>query len=66
MAQAAADAVYELVSQLDVPQRLRDVNVDESLLPKLAEHMLKSGAVRNNPKPVATLEDAMSILRAAW
>jgi alcohol dehydrogenase class IV len=66
MAQATADAVYALVSQLNVPQHLKDVGVDEALLPKLAENMLKSSAVQDNPKPVATIEDAMSILRAAW
>lgn len=66
LAEATADAVYLLVSQLDVPQHLKDVGVPEALLPKLAENMLKSSAVQDNPKPVATLEDAMSILHAAW
>lgn len=66
MAEATADAVHELVAQLGLPQRLRDASVPESLLPKLAENMLKSGSVRDNPKPVATLDDAMGILQAAW
>lgn len=66
VAEETADRVYELVSQLNVPQRLRDADVPESLLPKLAENMLLSGSVRDNPKPVATIDDAMSILRAAW
>lgn len=66
MALATADAVYDLVSKLNVPQRIRDADVPESLLPKLAENMLISKSVKNNPKPVATIEDAMSILQAAW
>jgi alcohol dehydrogenase class IV len=66
LAHATFDSVYELIGQLNVPQRLRDVGVNKALLPKLAANMLKSSAVQNNPKPVSTLEDAMSILRAAW
>ncbi|MFZ4814129.1 MAG: iron-containing alcohol dehydrogenase family protein [Phototrophicaceae bacterium] len=66
MAEATADAVYTLVSQLHLPQRLRDADVPESLLPKLAETMLKSKAVASNPKPVSTFDEAMSILQAAW
>lgn len=66
MAHATADAVHDLVSQLDVPQRLRDAGVARAMLPKLAENMLISKAVNSNPKPVATLEQAMSILEGAW
>ena len=66
VALATADAVYELVRQLGLPQHLRDVGVSESMLPLLAENMLKSSAVRDNPKPVSTIDDAMSILRASW
>jgi maleylacetate reductase len=66
MAHATADAVYALVGKLGVPQRLRDADVPKDLLPKLARNMLLSKSVNNNPKPIATLENAMSILEAAW
>jgi alcohol dehydrogenase class IV len=66
VAEETADHVYALIGQLDVPQRLREVAVPESLLPKLAENMLKSKAVQTNPKPVKTIDDALTILRAAW
>jgi len=66
VAQQTADAVYDLVSKLGVPQRLRDADVPEDILPKLAENMLLSSSVRNNPKPVETVDDAMEILQAAW
>lgn len=65
MAEATAQTVYDLIGQFGVPQRLRDVGVAESLLPTLAETMLKSKAVQNNPKPV-TVAEAMSLLQAAW
>lgn len=61
-----AQAIYTLVGQMGLPQRLRDAGVPEELLPKLAETMLKTKAVMENPKPVTSLEQAMSLLRAAW
>jgi maleylacetate reductase len=66
LAEATAQAIYDLIAEFGVPQRLRDVNVPESLLPTLAETMLKSKAVQNNPKPVKNVETAMTILQAAW
>lgn len=64
-ANGLADWVYDLVGQMHLPQRLRDVNVPERMLPMLAEHMLKSSAVQQNPKPVM-YEDALALLQAAW
>jgi alcohol dehydrogenase len=61
-----AQYIYDLVGQMGLPQRLRDVGVPEETLPKLAENMLKSKAVQENPKPVTSVEQAMTLLRAAW
>ncbi len=61
-----AQAIYTLVGQMGLPQRLRDAGVPEDLLPKLAENMLKTKALMENPKPVTSHEQAMSLLRAAW
>jgi alcohol dehydrogenase class IV len=66
MSEATAQAIHDLIAEFGVPQRLRDANVPESLLPTLAETMLKSKAVQNNPKPVKNVETAMTILQAAW
>jgi alcohol dehydrogenase class IV len=66
MSEAAAQFVHQLVAKFDVPQRLRDAGVAETMLPKLAENMLKSEAVRNNPRPIGSVEEALSFLRAAW
>ncbi len=58
--------IFALIGRLNVPQCLRDAGVDKSMLPKLAENMLKSKAVRNNPKPVTSVEQMLSYLEAMW
>ena len=65
-AEIAAQSVYNLISQLNLPQRLRDVGVTEADLPHLAELALKSSAVQSNPKPVTDVTQAEAIFRAAW
>jgi alcohol dehydrogenase class IV len=60
-----AQRVSVLVGQMGLPQHLSDVSVPEEMLPKLAENMLKSKAVNENPKPVSYAE-ALALLRAAW
>jgi maleylacetate reductase len=66
MALVMADHVEELIGELGMPQRLRDVDVDKSFLPKLAEDMLKSAAVGNNPKSVNSVDQALAFLEAMW
>jgi alcohol dehydrogenase class IV len=65
-AEAAAQAVYNLVAQLNLPQRLRDAGVQEADLPHLAEVALKSSAVQSNPKPVTEAAQIEAVFRAAW
>lgn len=64
--EAAAQYVYNLVSKLGLPQRLRDAGVKEGDLPYLAELALKSSAVQSNPKPLTGAAQAEAIFRAAW
>jgi alcohol dehydrogenase class IV len=66
MGEELAQFVSALVGQMGLPQRLRDAGVSEAMLPKLAENMLKSSAVQQNPRPVTSVEQAMALLRAAW
>lgn len=66
MALASADFAYELIGRLGAPQRLRDVDVPEELLPKLAENMLKSSSVGSNPKPIGTVENALAYLQQMY
>jgi maleylacetate reductase len=63
--ETAVQAIYKLIGRLDVPQRLRDVGVAETVLLRLAQVMLRSTAVQNNPRPVDA-SSAEALLRAAW
>jgi alcohol dehydrogenase class IV len=65
-AEIAAQTVHNLISQLNLPQRLRDAGVKEADLPHLAELTLKSSAVQSNPKSVTDVAQAEAIFRAAW
>ncbi|MEW5961755.1 MAG: iron-containing alcohol dehydrogenase [Chloroflexota bacterium] len=65
-AEQAAQTVYNLVNQIGLPQRLRDVGVAETDLPHLARVALKSQAVQNNPKPITGAPQIESVFRAAW
>jgi alcohol dehydrogenase class IV len=64
-AEAAVQCVAELVVWLGLPLRLRDAGVKEADLPLLAEGMLRSKAVQNNPKPIDAA-GAEALLRSAW
>jgi maleylacetate reductase len=66
LAAAAADAVFELIWGLGLPQRLRDVGVAEETLPQLARLALQSKAVQNNPKPITSAAQTEAVLRATW
>jgi alcohol dehydrogenase len=66
MSLALADHVFELIGQLNMPQRLRDVGIDKSHLPQLADDMLKSKAVSSNPKPVISVAQTLPYLEAMW
>lgn len=66
LAEKAAQAVYDLVTRIGLPQRLRDVGVAEADLPQLAQLALQSKAVQNNPKPVTDAAQAEAVFRVAW
>lgn len=62
----AIQHIYTLIGQMNLPQHLRDVGVQEADLPHLAEVALQSNAVRNNPRPITSAAQIESVLRAAW
>lgn len=66
LAEQAAQTVYQLITRIGLPQRLRDAGVAETDLPRLARLALKSQAVQNNPKPITNAGQTESVLRAAW
>jgi alcohol dehydrogenase class IV len=66
MAQAGIEHVDKLIGGLGLPQRLRDVGVAESNLPQLAALAFNSATVQNNPRRLASVQEAEALFRAAW
>jgi len=66
--EAMAQKVFDLVGQMNLPQRLRDagVNLKESDLPQLAQIAFQNRTVQNNPKPITEPAQIEMLLRAAW
>lgn len=65
-AEAFCDALQNLSRRCGLPQRLRDLDVPQSVLPKLArDAMNQTRLLPNNPRPV-TEADALEIYRRAW
>ncbi len=66
--EAMAQKVFDLVGQMNLPQRLRDagVNLKESDLPQLAQIAFQNRTVQNNPKPITEPAPIEILLRAAW
>ena len=65
-AEAAAHRISDLIHQLNLPQRLRDVGVNKTDLPHLAEVALQSRAVQSNPKPIRDAAQIEAVLEAMW
>ncbi|MDX1416373.1 MAG: iron-containing alcohol dehydrogenase [Candidatus Promineifilaceae bacterium] len=66
MALAAAATAEQLIGSLGMPQKLRDVGIDQALLPTLAQNLLLSKAVQANPKPLLSTEQAFDYLKGMW
>lgn len=63
---AFIEALAGLSSKLGLPTRLRDVDIPESAIAKMAsDAMIQQRLLVNNPRPV-TEEDAFQIYTAAW
>lgn len=60
----AVDTVKELQTCLDIPTKLSQVGVTESLIPCMAEDAMLSGNVKANPRET-TLEDIIAIYKQA-
>jgi alcohol dehydrogenase class IV len=66
MAQAGIEYVEKMIRGLSLPQRLRDAGVSENDLPKLAALAFNSATVQNNPRRLASVQEAETLFRAAW
>ncbi len=65
-AQEAIEQTSSLIAQMKLPQRLREANVREDDLPRLAQIAFGNRTVQSNPKPVRDVAQVEAILRAAW
>lgn len=63
---AAAEAVARLCRQLGLPTRLRDVDVPEAGLERIAAATLHDRALATNPTPIHDAAPIVQVLRAAW
>jgi alcohol dehydrogenase class IV len=66
MAQAGIEYVEKLIRGLGLPQRLRDAGVAEHDLPKLAALAFNSTTVQNNPRRLASVQEAEALFRTTW
>jgi alcohol dehydrogenase class IV len=62
----ALEAVEDLMEDLNIPRRLRDLNIPQEAIPSLAAGVMKvTRLLANNPRRIA-LEDARRIYEEAW
>ncbi|MBX3501784.1 MAG: iron-containing alcohol dehydrogenase [Alphaproteobacteria bacterium] len=54
------------IRNLGMPRTLRDVNIDESDLPRLAKNCMLDDWTHSNPRPISSPEQVMEILKAAY
>jgi len=64
--QSSADQIQALVASLDLPGRLRDADVERSILPTIAEESMLDMWIPTNPRPINGPEDVLPLLEAAW
>ena len=60
------DAVRSLISDLELPRRLRDVGVSQDDFPAIAKDAMEDLVVATNPRPVASIEEVIDVLHSAW
>tara|TARA_B100000676_G_scaffold196119_1_gene192827 strand:- start:5483 stop:6697 length:1215 start_codon:yes stop_codon:yes gene_type:complete len=63
---AGRKSIRNLISDLGLPSRLRDVNVEPEDFPFLAKDALEDLVVATNPRPVGSVEDVIDLLQSAW
>ena len=64
--EAMRQEIYELIAKMNLPGRLRDVGVQESDLPRLAEIAFQNRTIQNNPKPITDMLQLKQLLQEAW
>ena len=64
--EALVQKIFHLISQMNLPRRLRDAGVAEDDLSALAKLGFENRTVQNNPKPITSVDQIEELFRAAW
>ena len=64
--EALVQKTFRFISQMNLPQRLRDAGVAQADLPRLAQVGYQNRTVQNNPKPITEPAQIEMLLREAW
>ncbi len=64
--QGAANVLRQFISGLDLPTRLRDLQLKKEDLPKIAASWDGTGPIATNPRKVRGKDDLLEILELAW
>jgi alcohol dehydrogenase class IV len=62
----ASEVLDDFIRSLDMPRRLREVKIEETDLPRLAQHCMLDDWTYSNPRPISSSEEVLKILRAAY
>jgi len=62
----AADAVLDLIRTLELPEKMREVGIRREHLEKIANDAMRNLLVRNNCRPITSVDDVMEILEMAF
>ena len=60
------DGILKLVTDLELPNRLKDVGVTPENFPAIAKDALEDLVVASNPRPVASVEEVIDLLHQAY
>jgi len=60
------DVVAELIADLGLRGRIRDIGIDKSDFPAIADRTMKNALLESNPRKVTGPADVMEVLEAAW
>jgi len=63
---AVTEAIFELMDEVQLPKKLRDVGVPREAVPRMADRLLEiRRLIQRNPKPI-TKEDALELMGEMW
>jgi len=60
------DALIQVLSSLNIPQRLRDLGIGQDELPDIAEQAMSDWFLRGNPRVISGAAQLEEVLQAAW